>query len=204
MPHQPLKPDLPARFHRYGKKRLYCILAAVFFVVGIFGNLAFGGFPMLYGCFGAGGYVPGGVGVSIEGTVSGNAGLPVGKIAAEECGLSVQAVLSGRKGVSNGFGAGGGNLPALLSGGMLGRFAAEKVLRGLDDFQIASDAGSGGQNAYRGVKLVTMLPFVEEDGEQFCPGQRRGRLWPGEKKIRLFYVVVFIHRTDGKKKSCFA
>ncbi len=167
MLHQPTKWNLLMRLYAYNRKRLYCILMAVFFAVGILGNLAFGSPLMPDGSYTA----------------------AAQELVQEDGSLFAEELLPDAD---------------ILPMGMSGRITAEKTLQGMDDFWTAPNAGSIGQNVYQGFKLVTVLPFEGECAQLFCCEHQRRRLWPGEKKIRLFHVVAFIHWTDGKKKSCFA
>ena len=82
-------------------------------------------------------------------------------------------------------------------------FLSADSLQEMDDFQIMADANGTGTNllhAVRGSVLVFLAAvlclifgFIVLIHHLCCK----------EKKIFGFRIISFIHRTDGKKKSCF-
>ena len=147
-------------FNIHRIKKLYCVIAAVLFCIGILGSQA------------------------MEYTINmARYDLDAGR--AEACAPSVFS----KEGET---------------GGWQKKYTAVKALSGVDDFRLVSDTGSSGANACYGLRGVSVLPFVKEGGQLFFPNSRGRRIWRRQKRIRLFHVVSFIHRTDGKKKSCFA
>lgn len=77
------------------------------------------------------------------------------------------------------------------------------TLAGIDDFQITTNAGRTIPGSFAGMRgaalwlaALILLWFFGT-----IPPKRR--ICFRKKKIPVFRIVTFIHRTDGKKKSCF-
>ena len=80
--------------------------------------------------------------------------------------------------------------------------SAETLTR-MDDFHITADTGRTVSGSFAGVRGVTLCVAALL---LFCffgniPPKRR--ICFREKRIFIFRIVTFIHRIDGKKKSCF-
>lgn len=77
------------------------------------------------------------------------------------------------------------------------------TLAGIDDFQITTNAGRTLTGSIAGVRGVTvwMAALILLWFFGTIPPKRR--ICFRKKKIPVFRIVTFIHRTDGKKKSCF-
>lgn len=168
-----MEPDWQIRPDADRRKRWFCMLAAVLLAVGIFGNLP------------------------LE-----DSGVPAarfGFVSAEPAGSAVSLPGGGGRTQSTELWA----HQAVLPDKMAGNITACKRLDGVDDFQIAADTGNTGQHALQRARAADDL-LVAEVIRQFFGGlAARGRLWSGEKRIRRFHVIKFIHRTDGKKRICF-
>lgn len=168
-----MEPDWRIRPDADRRKRWFCILAAVLLAVGIFGNLPLEDFGVSAERFRF---------VSAE-----SAGSPV--ILPEDGGRTQSTELWARQ--------------AVLPDKMAGNITACKRLDGVDDFQIAADTGSAGQHVLQGARAADYLLFAEVLRQFFGGLAVRRRFWSGEKRIRRFHVIKFIHRTDGKKRTCF-
>lgn len=77
------------------------------------------------------------------------------------------------------------------------------TLAGIDDFQITTNAGRTIPGSFAGMRgaAVWLAALILLCFFGSIPPKRR--ICFRKKRIPIFRIVTFIHRTDGKKKSCF-
>ncbi len=92
-------------------------------------------------------------------------------------------------------------LPDHMAGSL--NLTASKILDGVDDVLIAADTGSVVQSVLPGVRAADSLLFTEGIRQFFRRRKGTWRPLREGKRICRFLVVIFIHRTDGKKRTCF-
>lgn len=86
--------------------------------------------------------------------------------------------------------------------GMESYLSAENVM-GVDDFHITSNEGRSVSGVFAGVRGAALWLFALILLWFLGNVLPKRRISFRKKRIYVFRVVTFIHRTDGKKKSCF-
>ena len=82
-------------------------------------------------------------------------------------------------------------------------YIAADTLTRIDDFHITADAGGTVPDASAGVRGVTIYIAALLLFWFLGSISPKRRICFREKRIKIFRIVTFIHRIDGKKKSCF-
>ncbi len=82
-------------------------------------------------------------------------------------------------------------------------YRSVETLTRIDDFHITADAGRTVSGSFAGVRGVTLWMTALILLWFFGSIPPKRRICFRKKRIIVFRIVTFIHRTDGKKKSCF-
>lgn len=82
-------------------------------------------------------------------------------------------------------------------------YIAVETLTGMDDFHITADAGRCASGSFAGARGVTLYVAALLLLWFFGSIPPKRRICFREKWIFVFRIVTFIHRIDGKKKTCF-
>ncbi len=98
----------------------------------------------------------------------------------------------------------GGNLESDRSEGSVSseKYVPARAPDGIDDFRITPHSGGINTHARQQPRQAAFL-FLTGTDEVYAPFAAPGIKKDRETHIWLFYVVSFLHRTDGKKKTCF-
>lgn len=87
--------------------------------------------------------------------------------------------------------------------GMQEAIKSVSLLQKIDDFQIISSAGRINNTILEGLRRTAQAFLAAAVILFFGILSLERRLHFSEKGILIFFVVSFIHRSDGKKKACF-
>lgn len=82
-------------------------------------------------------------------------------------------------------------------------YIAVETLTKIDDFHITADTGRTVSDAPAGVRGVTLCIAALLLFWFLGSISPKRRICFREKRIKIFRIITFIHRIDGKKKSCF-